>query len=203
MVDLRTLSKLTKKQGIEVSSERLIDSVYVLGQFREVNRQFLYVLGQFREVNRQCVSSERLIDSLYVLGQGRFGKVYTAVNNQTGDLMAMKEIQLQPNDHRTIRRITEELRIFEGIQHYNLVRYYGVEIHRKNEVILDDMIRHCIDWVVFWDVRSAVPLAFLDLFLQHSMVHLGENLGNPQRLHTRRKMPLVLPLRSDDAILDH
>jgi serine/threonine protein kinase len=56
--------------------------------------------------------------------------VYTAVNNQTGELMAMKEIQLQPNDHRTTRRVAEELRIFEGIQHINLVRYYGVEIHR-------------------------------------------------------------------------
>ncbi|XP_049939411.1 mitogen-activated protein kinase kinase kinase 4 isoform X1 [Schistocerca serialis cubense] len=63
------------------------------------------------------------------IGQGRFGKVYTAVNNQTGELMAMKEIQLQPNDHRTIRRVAEELRIFEGIQHPGLVRYYGVEIH--------------------------------------------------------------------------
>ena len=52
------------------------------------------------------------------------------MNNQTGELMAMKEIQLQPNDHRTIRRVAEELRIFEGIQHNHLVRYYGVEIHR-------------------------------------------------------------------------
>ncbi|XP_069698248.1 mitogen-activated protein kinase kinase kinase 4 isoform X1 [Periplaneta americana] len=69
------------------------------------------------------------------IGQGRFGKVYTAVNNQTGELMAMKEIQLQPNDHRTIRRVAEELRIFEGIHHNNLVRYYGVEIHREEMLI--------------------------------------------------------------------
>lgn len=69
------------------------------------------------------------------IGQGRFGKVYTAVNNETGELMAMKEIQLQPNDHRTIRRVAEELRIFEGIQHNNLVRYYGVEIHREEMLI--------------------------------------------------------------------
>ncbi|XP_033609208.1 mitogen-activated protein kinase kinase kinase 4 isoform X3 [Cryptotermes secundus] len=69
------------------------------------------------------------------IGQGRFGKVYTAVNNQTGEMMAMKEIQLQPNDHRTIRRVAEELRIFEGIQHSNLVRYYGVEIHREEMLI--------------------------------------------------------------------
>jgi len=64
------------------------------------------------------------------IGQGRFGKVYTAVNNETGELMAMKEIQLQPFDHNAIRNVAVELRIFEGITHENLVRYYGVEIHR-------------------------------------------------------------------------
>lgn len=69
------------------------------------------------------------------IGQGRFGKVYTAVNNETGELLAMKEIQLQPNDHRTIRRVAEELRTFEGITHKSLVRYYGVEIHREEMLI--------------------------------------------------------------------
>lgn len=64
------------------------------------------------------------------IGQGRFGKVYTAVNNETGELMAMKEIQLQPFDHNAIRNVAVELRIFEGITHEHLVRYYGVEIHR-------------------------------------------------------------------------
>jgi len=66
------------------------------------------------------------------IGQGRFGKVYTAVNNETGELMAMKEIQLQPFDHKAIKNVAVELMIFEGITHNNLVKYYGVEIHRVN-----------------------------------------------------------------------
>lgn len=69
-------------------------------------------------------------NAFYSVGQGRFGKVYTVVNNQTGELLAMKEVQLQPGDHRAIRRVAEELQIFEGIQHRHLVRYYGLEIHR-------------------------------------------------------------------------
>lgn len=64
------------------------------------------------------------------IGQGRFGKVYTAVNNNTGEMMAMKEIAIQHNDTHTIRRIAEELKILEGIQHKNLVQYYGLEVHR-------------------------------------------------------------------------
>lgn len=73
------------------------------------------------------------------IGQGRFGKVYTAVNNETGELMAMKEIALQPNDHRTIKNVAVELKIFEGIHHENLVRYYGVEIHREEMLIFMEL----------------------------------------------------------------
>ena len=52
------------------------------------------------------------IDQFYewFLGQGTFGKVYTAINNVSGDIMAMKEIPLQPNDHKTLRSVAEELR---------------------------------------------------------------------------------------------
>ena len=49
--------------------------------------------------------------------------------------MAMKEIALQPNDHRTIRSVADELHIFEGIHHPHLVRYYGLEIHREEMII--------------------------------------------------------------------
>ncbi|VVC26621.1 Hypothetical protein CINCED_3A025889 [Cinara cedri] len=73
------------------------------------------------------------------IGQGRFGKVYTAVNNETGELMAMKEIQLQPFDHKAIRNVAVELRIFEGITHTNLVKYYGVEIHREEMLIFMEL----------------------------------------------------------------
>ncbi|XP_018571882.1 mitogen-activated protein kinase kinase kinase 4, partial [Anoplophora glabripennis] len=69
------------------------------------------------------------------IGQGRFGKVYTAVNNNTGDMMAVKEISLQHNDNLTIKRVAEEMKILEGIVHRNLVRYYGVEVH-KDEMLI-------------------------------------------------------------------
>ena len=67
------------------------------------------------------------------IGQGRFGKVYTAVNNSTGELMAMKEIAIQAGETGTIKSVAEELKIFEGIQHRHLVKYYGVEIHRVSQ----------------------------------------------------------------------
>ncbi|CAH0558812.1 unnamed protein product [Brassicogethes aeneus] len=69
------------------------------------------------------------------IGQGRFGKVYTAVNINTGEMMAVKEIPLQHNDKVTIKRVAEEMKILEGIHQRNLVRYYGVEVH-KDEMLL-------------------------------------------------------------------
>lgn len=58
------------------------------------------------------------------------------MNNETGELMAMKEISLSPNDAKTIRNVALEMKIFEGIQHENLVRYYGAEIHRVSKYII-------------------------------------------------------------------
>ncbi|XP_067619394.1 mitogen-activated protein kinase kinase kinase 4 isoform X2 [Eurosta solidaginis] len=73
------------------------------------------------------------------IGQGRFGKVYTAVNNNTGELMAMKEIAIQPGETRALKNVAEELKILEGIQHKNLVRYYGIEIHREELLIFMEL----------------------------------------------------------------
>ncbi|XP_058175018.1 mitogen-activated protein kinase kinase kinase 4 [Anopheles ziemanni] len=73
------------------------------------------------------------------IGQGRFGKVYTAVNNSTGELLAMKEIAIQPGETAAIRKVAEELKIFEGISHRHLVKYYGVEVHREELIIFMEL----------------------------------------------------------------
>jgi mitogen-activated protein kinase kinase kinase 4 len=49
--------------------------------------------------------------------------------------MAMKEIPIQAGETGTIKRVAEELKIFEGISHRHLVKYYGVEIHRVNSYV--------------------------------------------------------------------
>lgn len=43
------------------------------------------------------------------------------------------QIRFQPNDHKTIKETADELKIFEGIKHPNLVRYFGVELHRVRD----------------------------------------------------------------------
>lgn len=74
------------------------------------------------------------------IGEGAFGKVYTVVNNQTGELLAMKEMPLQAGGNRSsISSVVKELEIFEGIHHKNLVGYYGMEIHREELLIFMEL----------------------------------------------------------------
>lgn len=44
--------------------------------------------------------------------------------------VCLLQIRFQPNDHKTIKETADELKIFEGLKHPNLVRYFGVELHR-------------------------------------------------------------------------
>lgn len=49
-------------------------------------------------------------------------------------MMAVKEIAIQPNDAHTIRKVSEELKILEGVNHLNIVKYYGIEVQKVRYV---------------------------------------------------------------------
>ncbi|KAK3496678.1 uncharacterized protein B0T23DRAFT_61945 [Neurospora hispaniola] len=68
----------------------------------------------------------------HFVGGGTFGNVYAAVNLDTGQLMAVKEIRLQdPKLIPTIAgQIRDEMRVLETVDHPNVVSYYGIEVHR-------------------------------------------------------------------------
>ncbi|XP_063089167.1 mitogen-activated protein kinase kinase kinase 4 isoform X5 [Cavia porcellus] len=94
------------------------------------------------------------------IGEGQYGKVYTCISVDTGELMAMKEIRFQPNDHKTIKETADELKIFEGIKHSNLVRYFGVELHRST-VTLPNSQEISMSYII-----SAFSLKLEEFFLK-------------------------------------
>ena len=63
-----------------------------------------------------------------MIGRGKFGTVYTAINQRTTPLMAMKQIERR--DQRELLSLIDEVKNLTGINHPNLVRYYGYEVHR-------------------------------------------------------------------------
>lgn len=111
-------------EQLDAQIDRLLMSQHLIGRVVNVSND---IVGK-SHIRRKFVtfSWQRGIK----IGQGRFGKVYTAVNNNTGEMMAVKEIAVQYNDLNTIKRVAEELKILEGISHKNLIKYYGIEIHR-------------------------------------------------------------------------
>lgn len=67
------------------------------------------------------------------------------------------QIRFQPNDHKTIKETADELKIFEGIKHPNLVRYFGVELHRVKSFV-------CLCYVNVLTVNSFVYASLFLLF---------------------------------------
>ncbi|KAG7310205.1 hypothetical protein JYU34_004759 [Plutella xylostella] len=72
------------------------------------------------------------------IGQGTFGKVYTVINTETGQLLAMKELAVGAGDRR-LPRACNELRVLEGVTHPHLVRYHGAELHREEMLIFMEL----------------------------------------------------------------
>ncbi|XP_076250455.1 mitogen-activated protein kinase kinase kinase 4 isoform X2 [Rhynchophorus ferrugineus] len=116
-------------------SEKVRDAIETLEKKIDENLHKQNLIGTILECNTEKESYIRRRNVTFSwqrgikIGQGRFGKVYTAVNNNTGEMMAVKEISVQHNDNLAIKRVSEEMKILEGICHENLVKYYGIEVY--------------------------------------------------------------------------
>ncbi|KAL8151962.1 hypothetical protein V2J09_021770 [Rumex salicifolius] len=66
-----------------------------------------------------------------LIGRGTFGSVYAATNRKTGALCAMKEVELCPDDSKSIesmKQLEQEIKVLSTLKHPNIVQYYGSEI---------------------------------------------------------------------------
>lgn len=71
------------------------------------------------------------------IGGGTFGNVYQAVNLDSGEIMAVKEIRISDPKLMTpaMKSIKEEMTVLEMLDHPNVVKYYGIEVHRDKVYI--------------------------------------------------------------------
>jgi mitogen-activated protein kinase kinase kinase len=71
------------------------------------------------------------------IGGGTFGSVYVAINLDTNELMAVKEIRLH-DPHlipAIVVQIRDEMTVLQVLDHPNIVSYYGIEPHRDKVYI--------------------------------------------------------------------
>lgn len=129
---------IIKLQQPSTRQDRIRDAIDHLDETIDNRLREVDLIGTVVTLNKEPVTKAQ-IRRRYVtftwqrgikIGQGRFGKVYTAVNNNSGEMMAVKEIALLHNDVHTLRKVAQELKILEGVHHRNLVKYYGLEVQR-------------------------------------------------------------------------
>lgn len=112
---------------------------------REAERQALgRVLEESNEADRALTHLSASAGNVHLrwqqgqfVGGGTFGSVYVAMNLDSGNLMAVKEIRLQdPKMIPTIvAQIRDEMGVLQVLDHPNVVQYYGIEPHRDKVYI--------------------------------------------------------------------
>lgn len=67
-----------------------------------------------------------------LIGQGSFGKVYLAMDSQTGLLMAVKQVDLdtsaagsEERKQSMVTAMQQEIALLKDLQHENIVQYLG------------------------------------------------------------------------------
>ena len=102
----------------------------VLEDSNEADRSLTYLSSSATNVTLRWQQGQ-------FVGGGTFGSVYAAVNLDSGQLMAVKEIRLQdPQMIPTIaQQIRDEMAVLEVLDHPNVVAYYGIEVHRDKVCI--------------------------------------------------------------------
>ncbi|TVU29710.1 hypothetical protein EJB05_21290, partial [Eragrostis curvula] len=66
-----------------------------------------------------------------LLGSGTFGQVYLGFNRESGQLCAIKEVQVildDSNSKERLRQLNQEIDMLRQFSHQNIVQYYGSEL---------------------------------------------------------------------------
>ncbi|KIW06856.1 uncharacterized protein PV09_02532 [Verruconis gallopava] len=160
----------------------------VLEESNEADRALTYLSSSATNVTLRWQQG-------HYVGGGTFGSVYAALNLDSGQMMAVKEIRLQdPQLIPTIvSQIRDEMGVLQVLDHPNIVQYYGIEPHRDKVYI-------------FMEYCDGGSLAGL---LEHGriedetviMVYALQMLEGLAYLHERRVMHR--DIKPENILLDH
>ena len=66
-----------------------------------------------------------------LIGEGAYGKVYECLNIETGEILAVKHVELSGDKQTIIREISslkKEITLLRGLKHKNIVRYITTQV---------------------------------------------------------------------------
>ena len=69
-----------------------------------------------------------------LLGRGAFGCVYSCLDEDTGQILAVKEIPFTPSDAKEVAALRSEIELMRNWDHRNIVRYRGADVDDQGKV---------------------------------------------------------------------
>ncbi|MBE9223511.1 serine/threonine protein kinase [Cyanobacterium stanieri LEGE 03274] len=110
---------------------------------------------------------------LSLVGEGQFGKVYSAIHRQTGELFALKQLDAQKF---STKKFLRETRILLSLDHENIIRCQGLEHSKKNRFLVTEYcdsgtLRDFIDSSIGLNIEQKLKI-IVDILSGLSYVHL-------------------------------
>ncbi|CAJ0850724.1 20942_t:CDS:2 [Entrophospora sp. SA101] len=124
---IASLNELESRRSQRLQDQRLVGKVL---EDQLENRSLVFLASSSSNISLRWQQGK-------FIGGGTFGSVYLAVNLDTSDLMAVKEIRFQdPSSLSSLyKSVKEEMSVMEMLDHPNIVSYYGIEVHRDKVYI--------------------------------------------------------------------
>lgn len=74
------------------------------------------------------------------IGKGAYGAVFLGLNEDSGELMAVKEIHFSSRDQREIVALQTEIDLMRSLKHQHIVRYLGTEVRGSSLYIFTEWV---------------------------------------------------------------
>ena len=74
------------------------------------------------------------------IGRGSYGTVFLGMNNETGSLLAIKEVSFARRTPAQIRELRREINFLRSFKHENVVSYIGTEVDERTLYIFTEWV---------------------------------------------------------------
>ncbi|KAK9767274.1 mitogen-activated protein kinase kinase kinase [Basidiobolus ranarum] len=121
-----------------------------------------------------------------LIGKGSFGKVYHALNAVTGEMIAVKQVDV-PNMYQSVRQqkavatLYAEIDLLKNLEHENIVQYLGFEVTENTiNIFLEYVPGGTISSALA--IHGALPVNVIKSFVKQTLLAL-EHLHERKILH--------------------
>ena len=104
------------------------------------------------------------------IGKGSYGTVYVGLNQDSGALVAVKEISFATRNASEVEELRKEINLMRSLRHKNVVAYMGTEVRGQTLFILTEWVPGVPCWTCWRNSRSFTSTSSASTRSSSSMV---------------------------------